>query len=101
MKDTASSLKTQKAEGEAEAKIQTDANRALAKIKQNKAQSQAFDAAIKAKDTARVRQILIENGVNAGPVMIQSVDTCFETRSGGQIHHWCITYGSNHVYIKD
>jgi uncharacterized Ntn-hydrolase superfamily protein len=79
------------------AKIKKDADRALAKIKQDKAQSQALDAAIKSKDTGKVRQILIANGAAVGPVMIQSGDNCFPFHG----HFLCISYGGHNVYFKE
>ena len=79
------------------AKIKKDADRALAKIKQDKAQSQALDAAIKSKDTGKVRQILIANGAAVGPVMTQSGDNCFPFHG----HSLCISYGGHNVYFKE
>lgn len=79
------------------AKMRKDADHALAKIRQDKAKSKALDAAIKSRDRAKVRQILVENGIDVGPVLKEKGDICFRFQS-----RWlCITYGSHHFYWKD
>jgi hypothetical protein len=78
-------------------RMEKEADQALGRIRKDKSKSAALDAAIKAKDSAKVRQILMENGIEVGPVMTQSGDNCFPWK-GRQL---CITYGGHHIYTKD
>lgn len=81
MKATAtSSLKTQKAEGEAK----VHSKRTIAAINRNKAERDALFAAVKSKNTETIGKILRAHGIDTGHEPVMQVNGyCFRIWEGG------------------